>query len=484
MRAGKKGLLHNRTRIILGIALSALCSAGRITRAQEVATTQSLEDQNRQLADDVRKLEARVNDLEAREQQTEAARQTSNAVAKDATLRSQIMPLSGLTMGYAPSAGFLIHSQDGAFTLHPSALIDIRYMTSVRNGLPPGGQGEVVGQGGTDTQSGFDITRLRVLFDGTIYKDIGYYVQFQDDQGQTFGLLDAFATYHFNGTAFTLKVGQFKDPVWHERNISEGKLLAVDRTYDEYLLGGGQASRVQGVSLLYDQNRTRAQLAITDGYDSIDTKFIDAGGIGTSSAGGGGVTPTDFGVSGRLEYMAIGDRTADFNPFTEYDQFTALGARQDILVLGGGFDYSQGGGNSVLFHSVDAQYDNKEGVALYGAYLGSYRDLKENQGVVPGNYYDPGFVAQASYLVQPKIEPFARFDYTHLDGSSAPGLKAHDTEEFTIGANYYIDGQNVKFTLDGSWLPDGAPTDSDALGILKDSGHNEFVIRGQFQLAI
>jgi hypothetical protein len=452
--------------------------------AQDAASTQSLADQNKQLADEVRKLEARVNDLEARETQTQAVHETADAVAKDAALRSQVAPLSGLTMGYAPSAGFLVHSEDGAFTLHPSALIDVRYMTSVRNSLPPGGSGEVIGHGGEDTQSGFDISRLRVLFDGTIYQNIGYFVQFQDDQGQAFGLLDAFATYHFNNSPFTLKAGQFKDPVWHERNLSEGKLMAVDRTYDEALLGGGVTSRVQGVSLLYDKDRVRGQLAVHDGYDSINTKFIDAGGEGTSSNGGGGVTPTDFGFSGRLEYLAIGDRTPDFNPFVEYDQFTALGAKQDILVLGGGFDYSQAGSNGVIFHTVDAQYDNTAGLGLYGAYLGTYRDLNSNQGVTPGNYYDPGFVLQASYLVLPKIEPYVRFDYTYLDGASAPGLRAHDNEEFTVGANYYIHGQNVKFTLDGSWLPNGAPSDSDALGILKDSGHNEFVIRGQFQVAI
>jgi hypothetical protein len=454
-----------------------------LARAQD-ATTQSLIEQNKQLADDVRKLESRVNDLEAREAQTREGRQTSDAVAKDATLRSQVLPLSSLTMGYAPSVGFLIHSQDGAFTLHPSALIDVRYMTAIRNSLPAGGSGEVMGKGGTDTQSGFDITRLRVLFDGTIYKNVGYFVQFQDDQGQNFGVLDAFATYHFDNTPFTLKAGQFKDPVWHERNLSEGKLLAVDRTYDEALLGGGQTSRVQGVSLIYDQDRTRGQLVIHDGFDSINTKFIEAGGIGTGSSGGAGVTPTDFGFSGRLEYLAIGDRTPDFNPFTEYDQFTALGDRQDILVLGGGFDYSQAGGNNVIFHTVDAQYDNTNGLGLYGAYLGTYRDLSTNQGVVPGNYYDPGFVVQASYLVWPKIEPFARFDYTYLDPGSVTGLKSHDASELTIGANYYIQGHYVKFTLDGSYLPAGAPTDSDALGILKDSGRNEFVIRGQFQLAI
>ena len=57
-------------------------------------------------------------------------------------------------------------------------------------------------------------------------------------------------------------------------------------------------------------------------------------------------------------------------------------------------------------------------------------------------------------------------------------------QEITIGANYYLYHQNAKFTLDASWLPNGAPADADALGILKDSGHNEAVLRLQFQLAL
>jgi hypothetical protein len=60
----------------------------------------------------------------------------------------------------------------------------------------------------------------------------------------------------------------------------------------------------------------------------------------------------------------------------------------------------------------------------------------------------------------------------------------HAVEEFTIGANYYIYKQNAKFTLDASWLPEGSPTDATALGILKDTGRNELILRAQFQLAM
>ena len=102
----------------------------------------------------------------------------------------------------------------------------------------------------------------------------------------------------------------------------------------------------------------------------------------------------------------------------------------------------------------------------------------------PGSYYDEGFVAQVAYLIDDHLEPYARYDYTKLDPASTTGLLSHVVQEITLGANYYLYGRKVKFTLDGSWLPDGAPADSDALGVLKDSGRNEFTLRSQFQLAI
>ncbi len=481
----RSGAFKFKASFILLNIMGGFLGLARNAGAQVVppATQPSLEEQNRELAARVRELEARMGELETKANEGQARRDTINAVATDAASRSDLIPHASLTAGYAPSVGFVIKSDDGSFSLRPGLVFDARYMTAYRNHIPKGGAGEA-GQGGSDTQSGFDITRLRLTLDGTFGKDIGYFLQFQDDQGQAFGLLDAYVTYHFGESPFTFRVGQFKDPAWHERNLSEAKLMAVDRSNVEALLGGGQASRVQGVSLLYSKDRARGQIAIHDGYDSLNTKFVDAGGIGTSSAGGGGVTPANFGVSGRAEYLIVGNRTKEFNPFTEYDQFTSLNAKQDIVVAGGGFDYSQAGSNSVLFHTADVQYNGVNGLGLYGAYLGTYRDLNSNQGVATGSYYDPGFVLQGSYLVTSQIEPFVRYDYAYLAAGSTTGLEKHDTQEITIGANYYLRGQNAKLTLDLGWLPNGAPSDSDALGILKDSGHDEFLARAQFQLAI
>ena len=87
-------------------------------------------------------------------------------------------------------------------------------------------------------------------------------------------------------------------------------------------------------------------------------------------------------------------------------------------------------------------------------------------------------------MVTNRIEPFARYDYTHLDGNAIPGIRQDNVHEITIGANYYLYGQNAKFTIDGSWLPNGCPTDVDNLGVLRDDGHNQFVLRAQFQLSL
>ena len=78
-------------------------------------------------------------------------------------------------------------------------------------------------------------------------------------------------------------------------------------------------------------------------------------------------------------------------------------------------------------------------------------------------------------------EVFGRVDYTRLD--SDRGAPEDDISEFTVGVNYYWHGQGAKFTIDGSWLPNGTPEDSSALGYLH-SFDNALAVRAQFTLAI
>jgi hypothetical protein len=429
-------------------------------------------------------LETKINALQTKESQTQADTTAAiQQVLADADSHSQLMSIGMYQTGYDPNVGFVLQSTDGNFLLHPGALFQFRYEGNYRAGIPAGGGGETGGKG-DDTQNGFEVSRLRFTLDGNVFSpDLTYYMQLDADQGSAVSLLDAYVTYRVSTQSpLAIKVGQFKDPVFHEKNLLPGNQMAVDRSLLDQYVGGGETQRVQGVAVIYDQDRLRGEGAFHDGFNSGNTKFFDAGGLGAGLGAGSGVAPTNFGISGRVEYLVIGDRTPTFNPYSEYDQFTAMGATQNILVVGGGFDYSESGSDKVIFHTLDAQYDTTCGLSLYGAYEGAYRNINADKGVPLGSYYDSGFLLQAGYMVTQRLEPFARYDYTHLDGNANPGIGQDSVHEITIGANYYLYGQHAKVTIDGSWLPNGSPTDVDNLGVLRDDGHNEFTLRAQFQL--
>jgi hypothetical protein len=429
-------------------------------------------------------LENKIDALQTKEEQTQADTTAAiQQVLADADSHSQLMSIGSYQSGYDPNVGFVLQSADGNFTMHPGALFQFRYEGNYRTGIAPGTGGETGGRH-DDTQDGFEVSRMRLRLDGNLFSpDLTYYFQVNADQGSAVSLLDAYATYRVSTQSpLAIKVGQFKDPVFHEKNLLPENQMAVDRSLLDQFVGGGETQRVQGVAVIYDQDRLRGEGAFHDGFNSGNTKFFDAGGLGAGLGAGAGVAPTNFGISGRVEYLVIGDRTPTFNPYSEYDQFTAMGAKQNILVVGGGFDYSESGSDKVIFHTVDAQYDTTCGLSLYAAYEGAYRNINANKGVPLGSYYDSGFIVQAAYMATSRIEPFARYDYTHLDGNANPGIGQDNVHEITIGANYYLYGQRAKVTIDGSWLPDGSPTDVDNLGVLRDDGHNEFTLRAQFQL--
>jgi hypothetical protein len=461
----------------------AAASAAPATQPAAAADAQGGDMQKRLDA-----LQARIDQLTAYHQAAKARDQAVlNEIQSDASQRSQLMSAQISTNStYEQGVGFVVQSDDGNFSLHPGVLIQARFDANSRNRIYPG-RGGANGAVGDDTETGFEIARFRLTLDGNALSPLlSYFIQVGQDQYMShLTLLDAYAQYRVSAQSpLALKVGQFKDPVWHEQNLLPSHLMAVDRSLASALVGGGPEDRVQGAAIIYDQDRLRGELALHDGYDGLNTPFYGPSGLGSAVNAGAGLAPTNWGVSGRAEYLAIGDREPNFNPFTEYDQFSARYDRQNILIPGFGFDYSESGANKILYHTLDAQYNTTSGWAFYAAYLGVYRNLYTNRGVNPGSYYDSGVLIQAAYLLTPEIEPFIRYDYTHLDGDAQPGIIQDNVDEITIGANYYLYGQHAKVTVDGSWLPNGSPTDVPYLDILQDNGHNEFVLRMQFQLSM
>lgn len=256
------------------------------------------------------------------------------------------------------------------------------------------------------------------------------------------------------------------------------------------ILGGGVGGWTQGALLVYGNNSASSPLnveaGLTDGANQSNTDFTGRPSplsTDPTVTGAPAAHAVDFGLAGRAEWKLMGD-------WKNYRDFTAMGTTQDLLVLGGGTDWSQGGDGNLILGTLDAQYENAHGLGLYGAALLRHMDKELNTAGKEAT--DWGLLAQVSYMCTPAFEIFGRYDVTFFDNEIvfASGDSEDTFHELTIGCNYYL-GQNgaaghrAKITIDLGYLPNGSPAAYKGLGIQDDtSGHDEWMLRGQFQLLI
>jgi hypothetical protein len=308
-------------------------------------------------------------------------------------------------------------------------------------------------------------------------------------EGGSLTLLDAWVKYMFSDD-MGFRVGQFNDPVTHENLLDDWKLLAVDRSLLDITLGGGFLDRVQGATFVYGNygknNPLNLEIGLHDGANSDNTDYTGhypnpPGTVGTIGAPGG--HNFDFGVAGRVEFKAMGD-------WNDYADFQAMNNKDSLLVFGAAFDWSQGGDGNVITGTIDAQFETNN-LGLYGAVIVRNIDGELFSGVSDdedGDSTDWGALLQASFMLNPSWDIFGRVAYLEFD---SPILgDENEFFELTVGVNYYL-GNNgsadhrAKVTIDLNYLPDGAPFQAKDIGYLGDnSGEDEIVIRGQFQLLI
>jgi hypothetical protein len=451
------------------------------------STTWAADAGDADLQNQIHELRQKLDELQTKQSEAASraatAAQVDRAVAaaiEDAKRNDQFLAIEGFTAGHQD--GFKIQSADGTFLMQPSIFAQFRFIANARQDSKNGGS--------DDYQSGFEIRRLKFALDGNLWsKDLTY--RFQWNTSRTNGTLvldEGFAKYHFAGTPWALRVGTFANAWDHETENSSKKLLAVERSLvQNVLVSGGINSEnyVQGVELTYDAGGDlRAWINYNDGINSRNTAFTD-GGAGAPLLGLG--TPSGA-VSGRVTYKFLGD-------WKDYLDSTALGTKKDLLVVGGGFDYESADNVSVLLHTVDVQYESAaiKGLALSAAYYGAYRDFRTVAAGVDDSTYEWGALAQASYLIDPQWEIFARYDFVHLNknapsGTGTLGAAAKVTDlihEITLGVNYYLKGHAAKFTIDGTYLPNGCPIDLNGAGILSQPNDKaQFLLRAQFQLLL
>jgi hypothetical protein len=441
-------------------AVAAALGLGAFARAADSQPTTA------ELIRQIEQLQAKVAQMERNQQSvnTQVVDQTVERVLRDADKRSQLMQVEGFNAGWSDGR-FMLGSADGRFTMRPFVQLQVRNSTNFDTG------------GNENTENGFSLPRAKFGVDGKAFTDWEYMFLWNagDSDGGASGPLNleqAWVKYQaWDELAF--RAGQFVDPVSHEQLTASQFLMASDRSLMNLIIFGADESYTQGVTAIFTMDRLTVEGGFTDGVNTGNTSFRD---FPTS--------PTNFGFAGRVEYVLNG-------AVANYRDFTAMGNKEDLLVIGGGGDWTQAGDTNNLLHTVDVQWENTEGLGIYAAYLGQFIMNGGGSGLsgITGgteDSYNWGFLVQANYMLNDQWEVFGRYNYTGLEEELTVGT-AGETEdtfhELTGGVNYYFHGHNAKFTLDVSYLPQGAPVGADGLGILS-SEDDQFVIRGQIQFML
>ena len=426
---------------------------------------QSQEPTPAELRAQIEALQKQVQRLEANQQNDAqaAAQQTKAEVMADAEKRSTVG--GGRILGGYEGGKFILRAPDDSFSLQPNAQFQFRFTANSRDD-------DAVGD---DLQDGFEVRRAKFSFAGNVInKDTTYNLQWETSESSgDVTLEEAWVRFKLQDDLH-LRLGQVKDDVFHEETVSSKRQLAVDRSLLNEILGGGETDYVQGARLEWDAtDALRLNAMIHDGYNSDNTSFVEDGGSGFT-----GVEPTEWGFSGRVEYFARG---ADAKK--QYDDFSAIKNKSDLLVFGLGADYSIAGDSHALFHGADVQWETTDGLAVYGGVVGLEREIDANDPASPGSTYDWGFIVQAGYMLNEDWEIFGRWDITFLDDELLAPTDEDTINEFTVGFNRYLNGHNAKFTVDASYLPDGSPTNEAGIGVLS-TDEESFILRGQFQLLL
>ncbi len=410
-----------------------------------------------------------VANAEARSENTDEIRAIVAEMLADADTRSSFLQ-SGGTAGH-DGKNFFLASPGGDFRLNVGGQIQFRYLMNFGDDL--GGQAD------EDWEGGFQTRRTKLWFDGTVFDEFDFKVQWNFDRdGGGAVLEDAYVSTPMGWDGWNLKWGQFKAPFMREELVSSTSQLAVDRSHMNEVFN---QDRSQGIQVGYSADDWRLMIMFSDGFNSVNTDYT----TDRSLAFGG---ESDYAFTGRFEYKFAGD-------WGQFKDFTSPSGSNWGVLLGGALHYEGGDDTGNSFGGDDYNYLSwtadvsveGDGWNLYAAGVGGYTDFEDIGGVAgaDADFDDYGIVIQGGLMIpDTDWEVFGRYDAVFPDSD-----RANDDafNVITAGVNYYMHGHAAKFTADVQWFLDD-PADSDlatpntGIGFLGDSDSDEFGIRLQFQL--
>jgi hypothetical protein len=309
------------------------------------------------------------------------------------------------------------------------------------------------------------------------------------------------------GGDWGVKVGQFKNPVFHEEEATaDNSLLLVERSMADNLAGGNSLAGpyVEGLNLQYTgkDNPLHTQTTFSDGDGSQGTNFTDVTSASPALLGAPSTVTTDkFGASYRVDYKFFGDWV---------DNTDATGknsGKTDFLAVGAGLAFDQSDtavstvtgtgspialttttvhtGTNVLRWDADGTYLASKQFIIYGSFSGDYEEFR---GAVAGRNErtDLAELLQAGYFLDPAWELTARGSLVESDDHFKTGGES-TFDELGVGLNYFLGdqgdaGNHAKIAGDINYLTNGTPGIA-GLGYQAQAGaRGEVVARLMFQI--
>lgn len=392
-------------------------------------------------------------------------------VLADADTRTSLRG-NGLLAGW--DGGFFVQDPDGRFRLEVSGVIQTRFILN-----------RIQTRALDRQRSGFEVTRARFTLGGHI---IDPSWQWQIRSGATrnvrglvqglYVLDDGWIRKQINDS-WSVRVGQFQAPFNREELVQARYQQAVERSlYNESINIG----RTQGIELEWFDGEQRIQMMISDGPEEnlleTATTFDNTFRLNQPAL----VRDTEWAGHARWERLLAGewDQFQDITSAPD-DQFAVLvgvgvtGARVENI---GTFD-SDGISIGSEWYGVTGDLSIEWGGANL---MGSMTFHRADNGNF-GKFDVLGANVQGGVYIAPRHELFLRWEYLRLN---APSLDLVDFNAVTVGWNWYIDGHDVKISVDAGIALDRTDPAwaSDIAGWRSDSAadENQLVIRSQMQL--
>ena len=491
----------------------------------------SLERRNQALETQVTELKALEGEKWLSQERADQIRGIVADVLADSEQRTSLRQDS-MTAGW--NDGFFLASPDGRFKLSIGGLVQPRFMWShVRDNQlqPTGFSTPYTIPDLIQDRYGFDSNYNELVFKGHLFSPaIEYMVRTnvalgttltygnppdlngQNSSGPSTGqmyLLDAWSRIHFSDN-WSFRFGQYRSPYAREQLINEANQMAVSRST---IVRNYGLWYTQGIEFQYQGDDFRWNLSVDNGGSSnvagtgfylVGTNALDAPWYSQ---------PVSYSLTTRLEWKPFG-------AWSDFTSMTSAPGEQQGLLMGLAYHTQASRPNQQINSStvglpenywdawtVDMQW-NFGGANIFASAFWNYINTQTGflyQGpnnpnyIVTGN--GPGYsnaygiVIQPAVYFLPKWELYMRYEYGYIDfndtslfvaagGSIGEVGQQVPYNVLTTGVNWYIDGQDLKWTWDiGYGIGDVGYSWQNLPAGWRISATDQIVMRTQLQLA-